>query len=224
MNQSRIASRTARATAVVCAACIALLLTVSSAAAHVTVSPTSIVGGSETQLTFRAPNEQAAAHFTKLVVHLPAAQPLASVSTRPIPGWTAATTKAPLAKPITTDDGTATEYTAAITWTATAGGVAPGQYDNFDISAGPFPASGTMAFTVDQTYSDGTVVHWNQTVKPGAAEPDNPAPVLTLAARADGSGAGSDDVARGLGGAGLVVGVAGLAAAVLAFRRSGHAS
>jgi uncharacterized protein YcnI len=205
---------------------VATVLGAAGASAHVVVSPATAVGGSETQLTFRAPNEEASAHFTKLVIHLPAAQPLASLATRPIPGWTASVTKSKLAKPITTDDGTATEYTSSITWTATEGGVEPEQYQDFDVSVGPLPESGTMTFTADQTYSDGTVVRWDEIAKPGAPEPDNPAPTLTLtAATAHSSDTGSSDgVARGLGIAGIVVGAAGLSAAAVSLRRKRGAS
>jgi uncharacterized protein YcnI len=212
-------SRMIRFGAVFGAVGVITVLAAGSASAHVVVSPATAVGGSETQLTFRAPNEEATAHFIRLVVHLPAAQPLASLATLPIPGWTASLTKSKLAKPITTDDGTATEYTSTITWIATDGGVGPGQYQNFDVSVGPLPASGTMTFTADQTYTDGTVVHWNQIAKPGAAEPENPAPTLTLTAAVAAKPSGSDGLARGLGIAGIVVGVTGLAAAGLALRR-----
>ena len=33
-----------------------------------------------------------------------------------------------------------------------------------------------MTFAADQTYSDGTVVNWNELTKAGAAEPEHPAP------------------------------------------------
>jgi periplasmic copper chaperone A len=212
-------SRSGTTIAVLVAACFMTLLGAGSAAAHVTVNPPTAVAGSETQLTFRAPNEQAHARFTKLVVHLPAAAPLASLDTRPIPGWVVSTTTGKLAKPITTDNGTTTEYTNTVTWIATGGGVAPGQYENFDVSAGPLPGRGTMVFTADQTYSDGTVVHWNEPTKPGAAEPDHPAPVLTLIAAAAKTPDTSDDAARGLGIAGLAVGAVGLATGGMALRR-----
>ena len=197
------------------------MLSGGGASAHVVVSPATAVGGSETQLTFRAPNEEAAAHFTKLVIHLPAAQPLASLATRPIPGWTASLTKSKLAKPITTDDGTATEYTSTITWTATEGGVEPDQYQNFDVSVGPLPDSGTMTFTADQTYSDGTVVHWDEVAKPGAAGAGQPGADAHFDCGSSRfrKPASSDGLARGLGIAGIVVGVAGLSAAGLALRR-----
>jgi uncharacterized protein YcnI len=176
--------------------------------AHVTVHPATAAPGSFQELTFQAPNESADAHFVKLVVHLPSAQPLASLDPRALDGWTITTAKAPLPKPITTDDGTVTQYTSQITWTATGGGVAPEQYQDFAVSAGPLPATGSLVFTVDQFYSDGSVVHWNQASPAGKPEPEHPAPVLTVADPA--GSASSDGLARGLGAAGLTVGIVGL--------------
>jgi uncharacterized protein YcnI len=200
-------------------------LTAGPALAHVTVNPRSVTGGSYSQLTFRAPNEEATAAFTKLTIHLPADHPLGSVSTRPLPGWKVSLTTAKLPKPITTDDGTVTEYTDTVTWTATDGGIAPEQYQNFDVSVGPLPDAGTMTFTADQFYSDGSVVHWDQIAKAGAQEPEHPAPVLTLTAATEtgstgsSSDGGSDGVARGLGIAGIVVAVAAGGTAVVLSRR-----
>lgn len=200
---------------------ILLMIFAGAAQAHVLVSPKTVAPGSFQELTFQAPNESAGARFVKLVVHLPSAQPLASLSPRTLDGWTITTAKAPLPKPITTDDGTATQYTSEITWTASAGaGIPPEQYQDFVISAGPFPAKGTMVFTVDQFYSDGTVVHWDQPSPAGRPEPEHPAPVLTLSNPARSSS--SDGLARGLGAAGLAVGIVALGGGVfIARRRSG---
>jgi uncharacterized protein YcnI len=213
-------TRFKRALAVVATASAMLLLATGVASAHVTVNPRSVAPNGYAELTFRAPNETAKANFTKLVVHLPSANPLASVSTHPTPGWTITSSKAKLPKPIVTDDGTTTEYLATITWTATGGGIPPGSYENFAISAGPMPASGSLTFTADQSYSDGSVVNWDQVAKPGEAEVDHPAPTLTIGAAttdisndtaADTKTADSSDgLARGLGIAALVLAVIGL--------------
>lgn len=181
------------------------------ASAHVTVNPSAVTAGSYPELTFRAPNEQAKANFTKLVVHLPAAHPLGSVSPRSIPGWSITTTTGKLDTPIVTDDGTTTEYLSSITWTATDGGIAPEQYQDFAVSAGEMPESGPLIFTVDQTYSDGTVVHWNEMTKPGAAEPEHPAPVLQINSpgyiNVSTLPAKTDTTSRGLSIAALALGV-----------------
>lgn len=198
----------------------ALLLALAPAAsAHVTVNPKTQVPGSFGEITFRAPNESANARFTKLVVHLPAAQPFGSLNARTITGWQVSTATGKLAKPITTDDGTTTEYTSEVTWTATgpASGIPPEQYQDFDLSVGPFPAKGTMTFTVDQYYSDGSVVHWDQPTPTGGQEPEHPAPVLTLAAAS--SSSSSDGLARGLAIAALVIAVIALLNTIVVRRR-----
>jgi hypothetical protein len=77
-----------------------------------------------------------------------------------------------------------------------------------------------MVFTVDQFYSDGTVVHWDQPSPAGKPEPEHPAPVLSVSDPATPST--SDGLARGLGAAGLAVGIVGLGVGIfLARRRSG---
>ena len=53
-------------------------------------------------------------------------------------------------------------------------------YQDFDISAGPLPAAGTVALPAVQTYSDGTVVRWDQPNPSGGAEPEHPAPELVV--------------------------------------------
>ncbi len=195
-----------------------LLICAGAAQAHVLVSPKTAAPGSFQELTFLAPNESAGARFTKLVVHLPNAQPLASLNPRSLEGWTITTAKSKLPKPITTDDGTVTEFTSQITWTAAPGaGIAPEQYQDFTIDAGPLPASGTMSFSVDQFYSDGTVVHWNEPSPAGKPEPEHPAPVLTVSDPAAPSS--SDGLARGLGAAGLAVAIIGLGIGIFAVRR-----
>ena len=193
-----------------------------------TVNPKTAVGGGPTPADFRAPNQEPSAKFTKLTILLSGRPAPRLLSTRPRTAGRPPPLQAKLAKPITTEDGTTTEYTTPHLdrnrWR-----VAPEQYQNFDVSVGPLPHNGTMTFTADQTYSDGTVVHWDEVTKAGAAEPEHPAPVLTLTAAATdtadttdttgGSPSSADGVARGLGIAGIVIGVAGVAVAAVAIRR-----
>lgn len=68
-----------------------------------------------------------------------------------------------------------------------------------------------------QSYSDGEVVKWDQLAKEGADEPEHPAPTLKLAAAitpvaatTSETGDSSDQLARVLGGAGLLLGLIGL--------------
>jgi uncharacterized protein YcnI len=165
----------------------ALAVLAPAAFAHVTVSaPGATPGGGDQLITFRVPNESAKGASTiKLQVSLPTDTPIASVDVAPHPGWTSAVKTVTLAKPIVTDDGDITQAVSEITWTAdsTSDGIKPGQFDQFVIIAGQLPDSETLTFPAIQTYSDGTVVKWIQVPAPGStAEPDDPAPMLSLAA------------------------------------------
>jgi hypothetical protein len=67
-----------------------------------------------------------------------------------------------------------------VTWTATDGGLRPGQFQDFDLSLGQLPRSGELVFKALQTYSSGEQVNWNQVAIDDSVEPERPAPVLTL--------------------------------------------
>ncbi|WP_163567289.1 YcnI family copper-binding membrane protein [Fodinicola feengrottensis] len=213
------------------------------ASAHVHVIPDSTAAGSYPKLTFRVPNEEENADTNKLVITVPTDHPLRSVSIKPHPGWTAETTLVTLPKPVNIGDATITKAVSTITWTATAGqGIKPGQFDEFDVSAGPLP-SGTkeLSFPTAQYYSNNTIVNWNQPTPAGGQEPEHPAPAFAVtpaAAGADADGdapaghnmgvsasdstasaSGSDGLARGLGTAGLVFGLAGVGVAAWALLR-----
>ena len=59
-----------------------------------------------------------------------------------------------------------------ITWTATAGGLEPGQFDLFTISAGPLPTkTSKLEFKALQTYSDGDIVRWIEPTVKGRPSP-----------------------------------------------------
>jgi uncharacterized protein YcnI len=221
---------------------VATLLAIAvPAAAHVTVSTPDAVPGGFGKLVFRVPTESASAGTVKLTVTLPAATPFAEVAAKSMPGWSVATTEKKLAKPITNDDGfNLTKAVSTVTWTAGAGqGVAPGEFNEFELSVGPF-TKGTSSLTlpVVQTYSDGTVVHWDQPTPASGKEPEHPAPTLDLVTTTDPAtpsaqdpattaaetsatvgGDQSDGLARWLGGVGLAFGVAALVIALLSTRR-----
>ena len=167
------------------------LWTAAAASAHVTVSgPGATSGGSDQVITFRVPTESDTASTVELQVKLPTDTPIASVLVQPHPGWTDTVTSVTLAKPIVTDDGNITQAVSTITWKAdsTADGIKPGQFDEFVIIAGQLPDTTSLTFPAIQTYSDGSVVSWIQVAAPGStAEPDHPAPTLTLAASSGGS-------------------------------------
>lgn len=168
-----------RALFVALAAGAALVLPAASAFAHVTVNPRSATQGGYTKLAFRVPNEADKANTTKVEIDLPADHPIASVSVRPHPGWTYTVEKTKLANPVKSDDGEIAEAVTKITWSG--GVIKPGEFDEFEVSAGPLPSDvDSLTFKALQTYSDGEIVRWIDEATPGGAEPDHPAPVLTL--------------------------------------------
>jgi periplasmic copper chaperone A len=211
------------------------------ASAHVTVNPREAAAGGYHKLSIRVPNESPTAGTVGLAVTLPTDTPLASVSVKPHAGWRAEVTRTTLPEPVTSGDLEITEAVTRITWTAEPGvRVAPGQFEEFDISVGPLPEGvETLSFPTTQTYDDGEVVAWDQPVTEGE-EPEHPAPLLavtdapqdshhaaatvttasaeTAAAEAD----STDETARVLGAGGLAVGVVGVGSALftsLAARR-----
>jgi uncharacterized protein YcnI len=194
------------------------------AAAHVTVNPNTATPGGYTKVTFRVPNEMDAADTTKLEVHLPADAPVASVSVKPVPGWTAEAVRSKLATPIKAHDSEITEAVSKITWTATPGSaIKPGQFQEFDVSLGPLPQSGQMVFKTLQTYSDGTVVRWIDEPSTDGTDPEHPAPVLKLEAAPAAAPAAPATKSSGsntLGIAGLIAGLLALIVAIAAFQRA----
>jgi uncharacterized protein YcnI len=228
---------------VAAATTVAVGLTALPALAHVTVSSPGATQGSFGVLTFRMPNEMDNANATELKVQLPADQPLASVAVKPEPGWAYTVTRAKLAQPVTDDDGNqVTDYVSVIDWKATAGGVKPGEYEDFDLSVGPLPKADSMTFKAVQAYSNGQTVSWIDVPASGSTEEsEHPAPTLKLAAAgapaaggttasapapapapaaaASGASTGSVTGAYVVGGIGLVAGLAALALALTGRRR-----
>jgi uncharacterized protein YcnI len=206
------------------AALAAVVLTAIPAAAHVTVSSPDATPGGFGKLVVRVPTESDTSSTTKVEVQFPADTPFAFVSTKPHPGWTVASTDRKLAKPITAEGFTLTKAVATVTWTAAdpAAGIAPGQFDEFELSLGTFPSDvDAVSFPTTQTYSDGTVVVWDQPAVKGQDEPEHPMPTLELAASPQAADPAalatdsSDGTARWLTGAALVVAVIALVLAVL---------
>jgi uncharacterized protein YcnI len=209
------------------AAAVALYLgsaTVMPAAwAHVHAGSDNPVRGAMAIVTFQVPNESnTGAATTALTVALP---DVASASTENMPGWTAKL-----------DRDAASGTFRAVTWTAAPnGGIGVDQFALFRISV-QLPDTDTVSFPATQTYSDGSVVKWDQPPLPGGGEPEHPAPMLTLAAGpaaphehhppsgtpADHTAAppqsrSPDNTARLLGGAALVV--AAVAVCLVLIRR-----
>lgn len=207
-----------------------VLLCAGTAAAHVSVDPGEAPKGGFATIDFKVPNERDSASTVKVEVNLPADHPLTSVMPQPVPGWKVAVTKSKLAKPIESHGKRIEEAVSRITWTADGGKIGPGQFQQFPVSMGQLPENvDRIAFKALQTYDNKEVVRWIEEPKEGAAEPENPAPVLKLTAAegdekvsgeaASAASGTSDTTARVLGVVGIVVGVAGVTFGVLAGRR-----
>jgi periplasmic copper chaperone A len=223
---SRALSRTAIAGVVATAGIVLFAI---PALAHITVTPGSAQPGSAAVLTFHVPNEEAKADTTRVDMQIPTDHPIAQLLVKPVPGWTISVRTITLAKPLATDDGQFTQAVSEVIWSG--GRIAPGQFQDFAISADPLPQGvSRLPFKAIQTYSNGDVVRWIDVAQPGQPEPDHPAPVLTLSAGpaaaapaaappAAAATSGSDGTARGIAIGGAAIGLLGLALAGLSWRR-----
>jgi uncharacterized protein YcnI len=188
--------------------------------AHVHASSDNAVRGGAAIVTFEVPNESSTgAATTALTVTLPN---VASAHPEAMPGWTAKL-----------DRDAAAGTVRSVTWTAGPnGGIPADQFALFRISV-QLPDADTVSFPATQTYSDGSIVKWDQPPQPGGGEPEYPAPMLTLAAGpvvphdhhapAGGSAGQSkspaDNTARVLGGVALVLGLGALGLCLALARR-----
>ena len=206
-----------RAAAIVAASVLVAIGAAGSASAHVTVSSPDAKPGGYGKIVFRVPTESDNTSTTKVVVLLPKDHPFAEVGAQVMPGWKVEKKEEKLPAPVKVGDVTLTKAITTVTWTATAGGIPPNDFDEFALSVGKLPDGvDSLSFPTEQTYSDGEVVKWTDVQKDGADEPEHPAPTLKLAAAvtpvaATTSGGTSDALARWLGGGGLLVGLLGLA-------------
>lgn len=209
-----------------------------AASAHVSINPNAAEAGSYSVITFKVPNESATATTDKLEVTLPTDHPFVSVSYVPVAGWTTELVTTKLETPVTADDDTITEAVTKVIWTADRGSsISAGQLQQFALSLGPVPDTGSVSFIADQTYSDGTVVSWSET----GDDAEHPAPVLYIndeapaghhgatataehdedaTATAATTGSSDDVLARVLGLAGLVLGAVGLVLGITARRKN----
>lgn len=238
-----------RAGSVALTAGAVVLLGSGVASAHVTAK---VLGepaaqGGYTKITFRVPDEDEKAGTIRLQITIDPKYALSSVSTKPKPGWTASVTKAKLDPPVQSGNTKVDEAVTQVVWTAAKGTrIGPGQFDEFEISAGKLPENTTqLVLPAKQTYDNGEVVDWSQRSTPGGEEPDHPAPTVALTAKAAGASddgdmasapvagqpaaqpataSDTDSTARWLGGAGLVVGALGLGTGVGATLRARRAT
>ena len=199
---------------------VGLLVGAAPAGAHVHVDADSLSPGSYSVLTFRVPNESdKGALTTQLSVALPNVE---SASTETMPGWTTRL-----------DRDVAAGTVHSVTWTSAPGtGIPADQFALFRISV-KLPDTQTVSLPATQSYSDGSVVKWDQPTPPGGAEPEHPAPELALTgaktvddptpmARTTQAAppTATDNSARWLAGSALAVAAVAVATALLLRRRA----
>jgi uncharacterized protein YcnI len=146
-----------------------------AASAHVTIDPGAAEPGSYTVLTVKVPNESATASTSRVEVQLPTDTPFSSVRYVPVPGWSAELVSSTLPEPVAVGESEITEAVTSVVWTAEPGSeIGEGQLQQFDLSVGPVPDTGSITLPAVQSYTDGKVVNWTET----AADAEHPAPVL----------------------------------------------
>ncbi len=214
------ARRLSRVAVITVAALVGLATGAGVSSAHVTVNPGSATAGSYAKLTFRVPTESATATTVSVQVILPTDHPFPSVSVMQVPGWTAKVVKETLPTPVVQGDMTIKEAVTSVTWTADDRvGIRLGEFNEFPISVGPVPNVPSLQFPAVQTYSDGSVVKWDQSAVVDGSEPGHPAPTLTIATAGADSAAGTDATAMTLAVIGIVLAALALLVAAFGLRR-----
>jgi hypothetical protein len=154
---------TGRVGVIVGAAAAVVAAMAGPASAHVAVSADKPqAGATDVTVTFSAEAESRSAGIVSLRVVLPAGIAPGEVSYVSGPaGWA---------------------LTAAADGYTIAGPALPvGEDAKYAVKIAKLPADATsLSFKTLQTYSDGRIDRWIEIPSPGAAEPDNPAPTLTL--------------------------------------------
>lgn len=188
---------------------VAALAVAAPAAAHVHVDAADPVPGATSVLTFRVPGESdTGALTTGLSVTLP---DVASARAEVMPGWTSRL-----------DRDAAAGTVRSVTWTAAPGtGISPDQFALFRVSVTLPDDAESVSFPTTQSYSDGTVVRWDEPPRPDGSEPEHPAPEVTMSATsAPAAAPAPDGTARWLAGGALVVAAVAVVLALLGRRRS----
>ncbi|MFN8041211.1 MAG: YcnI family protein [Acidimicrobiales bacterium] len=169
----------ARLSAALAAGLVLVTVLAAPALAHVTVEPPAVAPGSFATVAFRVPNERPDHGTVKVRVKLPEDTPIASVSLRQTPGWTATVEKF---RP-TASAGTGNqpiEAVSTITWEG--GRIGPDEFQDFEVSMGPIPTGvDRLYFPTIQIYDGGEEVAWIEKPTNGQ-EPSLPAPSLQVTA------------------------------------------
>lgn len=169
--------RPSRGALVLLTALPVLLLAAAAADAHVSLHPNTIPAGAFATVNVRVPGEQSGAHVTRVDTLFPPG--FISVDYENVPGWSTQVIYQKLATPVPSDSGPIdTEVSQIIwTWQGPLGRVDNNEFIQFPLSVA-IPASDTgrsLAFKTVQTYSNGQVVHW---IGPPSA--DTPSPTINI--------------------------------------------
>jgi uncharacterized protein YcnI len=179
---------------ILAAAVLAALVWVGAASAHARVSPDLVVAGHSELYSLAVPTEKEDATTTKVVLTVPPGFSIDSFV--PSPGWNRSVQQT----------GSGEEAVVqAVTWSD--GSTPTGEDSLFQFLGAP-ATSGTYTFTVQQTYSDGSIVNWS-----GPESSDTPA--ATIEAKSSLGGSSSDTlaiVALIVGAVGVVLGIVALVA------------
>jgi uncharacterized protein YcnI len=179
----------------VAAVAAGVILAAGPAAAHVTIQPGSAAQGGFATFAFQVPNEEQDANTTQLEVEFPTDHPIPFMSVEPVPGWTINVETSTLDEPVEAEGEEITEAVSRVTWSG--GVIAPGEFQQFFVSAGPLPDdTDHLEFPTLQTYDSGEVVRWIQETPEDGEEPEFPAPILELTpSTGDEHGGGTDEEA-----------------------------
>src|SRR4051812_1557384 len=191
-----------RYVAPLCGAAAALAIAAPSAWGHAIVSPAVAKTGALQYFTLSVPTEKEGATTTKIELNVPNGFSIDSYE--PAPGWK---------RSVQATGSGEDAVVHKVVWT---GGRVPAEEDSVFHFNGEVAKAATVEFTVQQMYSDGTVVSWN-----GPESSDTPAPTLEALSSFGGGGGGSstlDVIAL------IAAGLALVLAAVAIASRSGARS
>jgi uncharacterized protein YcnI len=207
-------------------------LAVAPALAHVTISPSDSPAGGDAVATVSVPHGCDGSPTTSIAIKIP--DQLVEVTPTRNPFWDVKISMTKLAKPLTADDGDQiTEKVDEIVYTAKTP-LPADQRDTFQLSFDtPTKVGERLDFPTIQKCVKGET-DWTELAAAGAAEPEHPAPTVTVVAASSEDGAATpatpvkasssddDGASKGLAYTGLGVGIVGLltgAGALAAIRR-----
>jgi uncharacterized protein YcnI len=193
----RLTRRLRRALLLGAAASAGALAVAGAASPHATIGPAIFQAGEGREFTLTVPTEKENATTTKVEMTPPAGFTVFSFA--PTPGW----------KREVQSTGQGEEAVVQkVTWSG--GSIPAGEYGAFPFTGNSDEAE-TFAFTVRQTYSDGSVVDWA-----GPEDSDEPAARITAVSELGGDGDGGSStlsvIALIVGAVGVLLGGAALLA------------